>query len=174
MANINLIINISNSSVGYINSTVRYARIDNTNTPVYTTVYNVTSNPLIIPDVPAGQYRIYARPNYSDGRKCPEQVIETDPCVGITSLNAVFTNPNFVIDYTYEAGLPAVKYNILFPNGGFASGIVTNPGSPISVLAPADVFGTFLITLQPVCDEDTGWFGVETAPVTVEIPEPSP
>ena len=174
MANINIIIGLSNSSVGYTDSTVRYGRIDNTNTPTYVTLYNVTSNPVIISNVPAGQYRIFARPNYTDGRKCPEQMIETEPCTGITALNAVYTNPNFVITYSADADLPAVKYNIYFPNGGFASGIVANPGSPITVLAPTDVFGTFLITLQPVCDEDTGWFGVETAPVTVEIPEPSP
>ena len=174
MAKKNLIIPLSNSDPNYIYSNVRYARIDNTVAPVYTQVNNVTANPLVISGVDNGQYRIYARPVFSDGRLCGESQTDTAACTGINSLNAVFTDPNFVISYSAEAGVPFVRVNINYPNGGFSNTIYTNDGLDITIPAPVGIYGTYTITMQPVCDEDTGWFGDPTAGVTVEITEPSP
>lgn len=174
MATINLIIQLSNSGFNYIDSTVRYGRIDNNPAPSYITINNVSYTPLIISNVPAGQYRIYAKPNYSDGRICPESVIETDPCTGITSLSAIFDDPFIVVSYTCDPDVPKVRINVQYPNGGFSNTIVNNDEVDVNITPPAGVYGTYLVTIQPVCDADTGWFGQASAPVTVEIPVPSP
>lgn len=169
MAQKNIIVNLSNSDPDYISSTIRYARIDNTNAPVYTTLNNVTANPFVISNVPNGQYRIYAKPNFSDGRICPEQVIETEACTGITSLSAIYNGTNIIVTYTADAGIDNVKINVLYPNGGFSSQIETTGASPVTITPPVDVYGTFQVTIQAVCDEATGWFSVASAPVTFEI-----
>jgi hypothetical protein len=99
---------------------------------------------------------------------------ETAACVGINSFSAVYADPNIVVSYSAESSVPDVRVNISYPNGGFSNTIHANTGSDINILAPAEVYGTFFITMQPVCDEDTGFFGAPTGSVTVEIPEPSP
>lgn len=174
MGNINLIIQLTNADPNYINSTVRYGRIDNTVSPVYTTISNVTTSPLTISDVANGQYRVYAKPNFSDGRICAEQVMDTLACTGITSLSAIFTDPNFVVSYSCDTSVPDVRINIFYPNGGFSNTIVTNDGMDVLIPAPAGVYGVFLITIQPVCDVDSAYYGIASAPVTVEIDQPSP
>lgn len=174
MANINLVIQLTNASVNYVDSTVRYARVDNTPTPTYTVINNVAINPLVISNIANGQYRIYAKPNFSDGRNCPEQVTETSACTGITSLSAVFTDPNIVVSYSCDPAIPSVRINISYPNGGFSNTIVTNDGNDVNFTPPAGVYGTYLVTIQPVCDEDSGFFGVASAPVAIDIPAPSP
>lgn len=174
MANIDLIVTLDHDDPNYVDSTVRYARTDNTPSPVYTTISGVTTSPLIISNLPNGVYSVFAKPNFTDQRNCPEVGSTTSSCTGITSLSAAFNDPNIVVSFTCDVAVPRVKINISYPNGGFSSQIVDNGTSPVSILAPTDVFGTFLITVQPVCDEDSGFFGVATAPVSVEIPTPSP
>jgi hypothetical protein len=66
MANINLTIEIQHPAAA--SNTVRYARIDNTLTPVYTIIPNVQGPVFVISNVPNGQYRVFAKPNYPDGR----------------------------------------------------------------------------------------------------------
>lgn len=174
MSQQNIIIPLSNPDPAYIYSNVRYARIDNTDSPVYTQINNVTSNPLVIPNVANGQYRVYVTPVFSDGRICPEQYTDTPACVGINALSAEYTDPNIVVSYSAESSVPSVRVNVSYPNGGFSNSIHTNTGTDIDILAPSNVYGTFFITMQPVCDEGTGWFGAPTGSVSVEIPEPSP
>ena len=77
MATKNLIIPLSNPDPLYIYSNVRYARIDNNPSPSYISINNVTANPLVISNVDNGQYRIYAKPVFSDGRDCSEIMTET-------------------------------------------------------------------------------------------------
>lgn len=174
MSQVNIIVPIVNNDPAYIYSNVRYARIDNTLAPVYQYVNNVTISPLVIQNVPNGQYRIYAQPFFTDGRICPEQVIETAACVGINALSAVDGGANFVVSYSAEVSVPAVRVNVNYPNGGFSNSVHTNDGNDINIPVPADIYGTYYISMQPVCDEDTGWYGAATAAVTVEVPEPSP
>lgn len=174
MAQKNIKINLVNSDPDYVSSDIRYARIDNTVSPVYTTILGVTANPIIISDVPNGKYLIYAKPNYSDGRICPEQQYDTDSCTGINSLTADYNEPNIVVSYSAEDTVPQVKVNVTYPNGGFASSVHDNTGADINVVPPSNLYGTYFITMQPACDEDTGWFGSATAQVSVEVTEPSP
>jgi hypothetical protein len=174
VANTNLVIELENGSPNYVDSTVRFARIDNTPAPVYTTVNNVATSPLVISNIPNGQYRVISKPNFSDGRNCPEQTQDTVPCTGITSLSAVFSDPDITVNYTCDPAVPSVRINVNYPNGGFSSTIVTNDGSPVNITPPAGVYGTYLVTIQPVCDVDSGFFGVASAPVSVDIPVPSP
>lgn len=161
-----------------VSNTIRWARIDNTVSPVYTTVTGITESPYIIQNVANGQYRVYIRPVYADSRVCPETVRNTDACIGVTSLSAVVTTVEgtdyFVISYVCNLDVPYVQVTINYPNGGFSTSQYTNDGNDISIEVPANVFGTFSITMQPVCDADTGWIGASTAPVTVEVTEPSP
>jgi hypothetical protein len=117
---------------------------------------------------------VYAKPNFSDGRICQESITETTACTGITSLSAVFTDPNIVVSYSCDPSVPDVRINVFYPNGGFSNTIVANAGIDVNIPAPAGVFGTFLVTIQPVCDVDSGFFGIASAPVTVEIAAPSP
>lgn len=174
MANINIIVSLANSDPNYVDSTVRYARIDDTPTPTYTTISNVTDNPLVLSDYPNGQYRVYAKPNFTNGKNCPESFMDTNACTGITSLSAIFTDPNIVVSYSCDPSVPSVRINISYPNGGFSNLIVANAGTDVNILPPAGVYGTYLVTIQPVCDEDSGFFGAATAPVALEIPVPSP
>lgn len=177
MAKKNIIISITNPDPLYVSSDIRYARIDNTVSPVYITVLNVTANPLVIQNVDNGQYRIYAKPNFSDGRICSEQMIETLACSGVTALSATYNEGagTFDIEFTADTSVPSVKINISFPNGGFSSSIHDNVEGVVQIPVPVgDVYGTYFITMQPVCDADTDWVGLATAPVTVEYPEPSP
>jgi len=158
-----------------VSNTVRYARIDNTVSPVYTTLPGVVSSPLVIENVPNGQYRVFIKPIYADGRACPETQVDTAPCTGIQALSAIFDGgSNFVVSYTANGSLPFVQVNIAYPNGGSSSAQYSNTGSDIHIPVPAGVTGTFFITMQPVCDAETGFLGAPTSPVSVIVPAPSP
>jgi hypothetical protein len=173
MSTFNIIIDFYHPDA--ISNIIRYARIDNTVTPTYTTVTGITNSPYIIENVNQGQFRIYIKPIYSDGRICSETVKDTDACTGVTALSAVLDGGgDFVISYTAEVSVPIVQVNISYPNGGFSSQQYVNAGTDITITPPSGVYGTFFITMQPVCDADTGWLGVASAPVSVEIPDPSP
>lgn len=169
MANIDLVVNFDHPAA--VSNTIRYARIDNTGSPSYITIPGILpgQNPYTIASVPNGQYRVGITPVYSDGRLCSELFFETPACAGINSFSATYDGTSD-IDVTYSAAVsvPQVRVNISYPNGGSASQIFTN-GDPISMTIPIGLSGTYIVTMQPVCDEDTGFFGVSTAPVNVPI-----
>lgn len=155
-----------------ISDTIRYARIDNTNNPVYTTIPNVLpgASPYVISNVPDGQYIVGITPNYSDGRKCGEVFLNTDPCSGITGFSGLFNGSgNIVISYTADPAMESIKIVINYPNGGTASSIHTNTGVDITITPPAGVYGEFAITGIPVCRASTGFFGQPTAPVILNV-----
>lgn len=167
MSTINLIINLSNSAA--ISSNIRVARIDNTTTPVYTTYPSITANPFILSNVDNGQYFVGATPNYPDGRTCPEVNRTTPPCTGINSFSAVVVSTDFVVSYSVTSGLPAVRVNIQYPNGGSSSSVHTATGVNITIPIPSGVTGDFSLTITPCCDVDTGFFGNPSAPVIITV-----
>lgn len=155
---------------------VRYARIDNTTSPTYITIPSVVSSPYTISGLADGQYFVGMTPIYSDGRKCPEMSQTTPPCAGVTSFSAVLGGSpidEFTISYTASSTIPKVRVNIAYPNGGSWSQIYTNDGTNINVPFPTSVYGSFSISMQPVCNQDTGFFGVATAPVILTVNNPN-
>lgn len=157
-----------------ISNTIRYARIDNTVTPVYITIPGVLpgQSPYEILGVPAGQYRVGITPIYADGRTCSETFYNTPACTGINSFSANYDGTNINITYSASVSLPFVKVNISYPNGGSFTQVYAN-GAPIVITPPPFVYGTFFATLQPVCDEVTGFFGVATSPAAFVINPPN-
>lgn len=159
-----------------ISYTLRYARVDNTSTPTYITVPNVLSSPYTITGVADGQYIVGLTPIYADGRKCTEMTQTTDSCTGINSFNVVgggSPTDSFVISYNASASIPKIRVNISYPNGGYYSAIYTNSGTDITIPFPINVYGDFFISLQPVCNETTGFFGASTAPSILTVSNPS-
>lgn len=173
MATINLVINLITTDPSVISFTIRYARVDNTTTPIYTTIPNATGNPYIIQNVPNGQYFIGVTPNYADGRICPEVPYDTAPCTGINALSAVVSGGNFVISYSVASGLPDVRVNIQYPNGGTFSQVYVANGVNITIVPPTGVYGDFSITMTPCCDTATGFFGSPSAPVILTVTPPN-
>ncbi len=153
-----------------ISNTIRYARIDNTVSPVYTTVPGILpgASPYTIPGISNGQYQVYIRPVYSDGRLCPETAYTTEACTGVNSFSAVYDGTNINVTYNVDPSVPDVRVVINYPNGGSATYTYAN-GDAISIAPPADVFGSYSLTLQPVCDLSTGFFGSPTPPVVLVI-----
>lgn len=176
--NIDLIVTFTHPSA--VSNTIRYARIDNTFTPIYTTIPGVLpgSSPYTINDVPDGQYIVGITPIYADGRKCSEVITNTPPCIAINSFSAVLFvggSPvinEIIINYSATTNIPYVRVNINYPNGGLFSQIYTNTGSTITIIPPNLLFGDYIITMTPVCNLATGFFGAPTAPAIVNIPEP--
>lgn len=169
-----IIVNFNNPSA--ISYTLRYARIDNTNTPTYITIPNVLSSPYLINNVADGQYFVGITPIYADGRVCPEITQTTPACTGINSFSAVTggsPTSDFIVSYSAIAGLPKIRVNIAYPNGGSWSQIYNNGSSPITIPFPPFVYGDFSITITPVCNENTGYFGAPTAPVILNVPDPN-
>lgn len=159
-----------------ISNTIRYARIDNTNTPVYTTIPNILpgASPYMIANIDEGDYFVGITPIYADGRACSEVSTTTGMCTGITSFSAIINDSgNIVISYSAVEGLPKVKVIINYPNGGTASTIYNNTGTDITITPPAGVYGDYFITMIPVCNEATGFFGQATAPVILGVTPPS-
>ncbi len=167
MSTINIIITLVHPAA--ISNTIRVSRVDNTSTPVYTTYANVTANPFILNNLPNGQYFIGAKPNYADGRSCAEVSQTTPACTGINSFSAVEDGSDFVVSYSVTSGLPAVRVNIQYPNGGTFSGAYSATGVDITIPKPPGVTGDFSLTITPCCDEDTGFFGVPSAPVIITV-----
>lgn len=170
-----IIVNFSHPTA--ISYNIRYARIDNTSTPTYTTITGVLASPYTISPVADGQYNVCVTPIYADGRKCSEVCVLSPACTGITSFSAVLGGSpadDFVISYTAALGLPKIKVNINYPNGGFWSQIYVNDGMDIMIAAPPNVYGDYAISLTPVCNEDTGFEGAATAPVILTLANPVP
>lgn len=172
MAAINLQIQINHPAA--ISNTVRYARIDNTSNPVYTTVTGITNGTYVIQNVPNGQYRIGITPIYADNRPCIEQFQDTPPCTGVVSFSATLSGGNIVVGYTINTNVPNFQVNINYPNGGTFSQQYTNLGtSTVTIVPPAGVYGNYSVTIQPVCDASTGFLGTPTAPAIVTITQPN-
>lgn len=171
MANINLNITINHPAA--ISTTVRYARIDNTNNPTFTTIPGITNGTFTISNVPNGQYRIGVTPIYADGRTCSETIQDTPPCTGVISFSAALISGNIVVAYSLTNTTPYVKVNISYPNGGSFTNTYLNTGTNIVVTPPAGVYGDYSVTIQPVCDIDSGFFGAATAPAIITISAPA-
>jgi hypothetical protein len=154
---------------------IRYARIDNTTTPVYTTINNIVpgASPYTIPNLPVGQYIIGMTPNYADGRICAETTKSTLPCIGINSFSAALVSGNFVINYNAISSVLKVQLVISYPNGGSFSQNYTNNGNAITITPPTGVYGNYFITIAPVCNEATGFIGQATSPAVIAIANPS-
>lgn len=153
-----------------ISNNIRYARIDNTNSPTYITLTGILpgQSPYTIPGLSNGQYNVYMRPVYADGRLCPETLYTTPSCEGINSFSVEFDGTDINVTYSLPVAVEGIKVNIYYPNGGFFSQIYVN-GSVISIPAPTGVYGTFFATVQPVCNIDTGFFGEPTGQVAFVI-----
>lgn len=152
---------------------VRYARIDNTTTPVYTSGGSPTPAqfPFSISGVPNGQYRVGITPVYADQRVCAETTQDTDACPNIISLNAVQVGSNLQITYTAPGSVPQVYLTVNYPNGGSVNGTYTNGqnNSTILIPVPPGVNGNYNVYLQSVCDPDTGFYSQKIGPVTVAV-----
>lgn len=153
---------------------VRYARIDNTSTPSYITIPNVMGSPYTIPSVPDGQYSVGITPQYADNRRCPELLKTTTSCSGIFNFSAVIggSPTGIVISYTASESLANIRVLVSYPNGGSFSQVYTNDGNPININPPSGVYGDYSITIQPVCNATTGYYGIPTAPVVVNVIDP--
>lgn len=169
----NIVVNFAHPAA--VSYTIRYARIDNTNSPVYTTITGVTTSPKVI-NVPDGQYNVGITPIYSDGRICSEVMQTTSACTGINSFSAVTggsPTSEFIVSYNAVVTVPKIRVNISYPNGGSWSQIYNNTGTDIHITFPIGVYGDFAITITPVCNSTTGFFGSPTAPVILNVANPS-
>lgn len=152
---------------------VRYARIDNTNTPVFQVAGNPTPAqfPYTIPNVANGQYTIGVLPTYADGRACSETTENTPSCQGIIALNAIQSGNNLQITYTAPGQVPQVYLTVIYPNGGSFQQAYTNGANSSTILIPipAGVSGAYSVYMQSICDPDTSFYSAATPPVTVEV-----
>lgn len=152
---------------------VRYARIDNTTTPVFLVAGNPTAVqfPYTIPNVDNGQYRIGITSNYSDGRVCQEFTEDTAACQGIIALNAVQSGSNLEITYTAPGQAPQVYLTVIYPNGGSFIGAYTNGANDSTILVPipSGVNGVYQVYMQSICDPNTGFYSGLTPPVNVTV-----
>ncbi len=159
-----------------VSNIIRYARIDNTSTPVYTTIPNVLpgDSPYTISGIDDGQYLVGITPIYADGRTCQEVLLNTGfPTNGFTAFSAYFDGTNIIISYAAPAGMPQLRVNMNLPNGGFVSSLHTNTGVDITIAPPTGVYGNYSITLTAVYNQTTGYYGQTTAPVIVDITQPN-
>lgn len=154
---------------------VRYARIDNTVTPVYTTVSPdpVSSPATIATNIPNGQYRVGYKPIYADGRSCEEQFQDTPACEGLISINAYFDGDNIVVQYLAPSDAPKVRITVNYPNGGSFTANYVNNGNDIPIAVPSNLFGDFFVTGQSVCDESSGFYSAPSSQVTISRSETS-
>lgn len=153
---------------------VQYARVDNVNTPVFTTVVPnpITSPAVIASNVPAGQYQINSTPVYADGRKCDATVRTTPGCDPLTSISARINSGNIIVSYSAPATAPKVRITVSYPNGGSSVANYVNNGTDIVIPIPAGLIGQFLIQGQSVCDESTGFYSGFSSTVSVNIFQP--
>jgi hypothetical protein len=163
-----IIVNWTNPFSGSFD--IQYARIDNTNTPVFIYV-NTPTSPYTISDLPDGQYTVQIRPA-SVG--CSYISLNTPPCTGITSFSAANGVDNTTIEVTYTAtpNVEQVQLQVVYPNGGFSTTNYNN-GDSISFDVPSNVYGVYSLQLVPICNINTSWLGQSTAPALVDIPEPT-
>ena len=166
---LNLIVTFTHPSA--IDNVLRYARIDNTPTPIWITIPSVLPGaPYTISNLDDGRYIVGLTPIYADGRRCSEVYNYTERCVGINAFSGQVSGSDFQITYSALSG--KVKISINYPNGGTFSQIYSNTGTA-TITPPANLYGIYSLTIQTVCNEATGWFGDISAPVVLEITEPS-
>jgi len=172
MATINLSLIFSHPDA--VSHFVQYARVDNVNTPVFTTVVPnpITSPAVIVSNVPAGQYQINSTPVYADGRKCDPTVFTTPGCDPLTSISARINSGNIIVSYSAPATAPKVRITVSYPNGGSSVANYVNNGTDIVIPIPAGLIGQFLIQGQSVCDESTGFYSGFSSTVSVNIFNP--
>lgn len=159
-----------------IKNTIRYARIDNTTTPVYTTITDVLpgASPYTISGLDDGQYFVGITPIYADGRACTEVSTTTPSCSGITAFNAIINGSgDIVISYSAESSVSKVQVVINYPSGGVSTTNHTNNGLDITITPPTDVTGDYFITMVPVCNLATGFKGQATSPVILTVNPPN-
>jgi len=147
---------------------VRYARIDqnelNWSEPAEVLV---GASPYTIPSLDEGQYRVGITPVYADGRLCGETQKDTDACGSITSFSAAYDGTDIIA--TYVATSEKVRIRVQYPNGGQSTQIELAGASPVTITPPADLEGSFSVTIQSVCNESTEWYGPVSAPSVFDI-----
>lgn len=154
---------------------VRYARVDNTNTPVYTIV---TPNPVITPNVtvlsvatnlPNGQYVIESTPIYADGRNCSADAVYTPSCDGLVSISAYINTGNLIIQWTAPTYVPKARITVNWPNGGQSVANYNNMSVTNVTTMPVPPGNTGDITVlgQSVCDESSGFYSPYSNQVVV-------
>lgn len=154
---------------------VRYARVDNVTTPVFTLVSpNPTVNPNInslniATNVPNGQYEIQATPIYPDGRVCSAQVDYTEPCEGLLSISAYISATNIIVDWTAPSYVPKGRISVAFPSGGTSVMNYTNMGGMNQTVIPIPPGNSGLISVQgqSVCDEGSGFYSQFSSTITL-------
>lgn len=156
-----------------IRNKTRYARVDNTNTPLFIQGPDVITSPATISPIGGvdnGQWRIGITPVYADQRVCEETFYDTPPCIGVNSFNAIVEGANIVITYNAPGEIPKVKWLIAYPSGGSAYGVVTNGSnnSTITVPMPTGINGNVSVYIQTVCDEETSFFSQLSQPVVID------
>ena len=159
-----------------ISNIIRYARTDNTTSPVYTTIPNVLpgQSPYVIANLPEGSYVVDMTPIYSDGRSCPPVSLNTGfPTGGFSAFSSRFDGTDIIVSYSAPVGMPKVRVNINYPNGGTFSQVYTNTGTDITIAPPSGIYGTYTITMTPVYNETTSYFGETTAPSVIEVTPPN-
>ncbi len=161
-----IVVNFTHSEA--IAAKVRYARIDQgtTNWSASTQV-PIGAVPYIISNVPEGQYIVGITPVYADGRLCGEVTKTTDVCGNINSFSSLYDGTNIVV--TYSASSTKVRVRVQYPNGGQFTQIYTAGASPVSITPPEGITGVFNVSIQSVCNENTAWYGPESAPAVFGI-----
>lgn len=170
---INLAVRYSHPSA--TSALVRYARIDNTSSPVYTTitpnppVSSATSAIVVATNVPNGQYAIELTPIYADLRVCTPEFVYTDSCPGLISINAYIDSGNMIVQFVADASVPKARITINYPNGGQYVQNHVNTGGlvTVSIPIPSGQTGVFGILGQSVCDEGSGFYSPYSNQVTV-------
>lgn len=152
---------------------IRYARIDNTSTPIWISAGNKTAGqfPVNISDIANGQYTVGITPVYSDLRVCSETQQTTPACQPIIALNAVQSGSNIEVTYTAPGDVPQVYLTVNYPNGGSFTGTYTNGANNSTILVPipSGVNGNYNVYMQSVCDPDTGFYSQQSPPVIVVV-----
>lgn len=155
-----------------ISNAVRYARIDNTISPVFTNAGNFagsSGSAQVATNIADGQYQVEITPIYADGRTCNPTVIYTDPCAPLLAINAQLVSGNLVISYLAPSTAPKVRITVNYPNGGSSIANYVNTGTNIVVALPPGVTGTYTVSGQTVCDESSGFFSAPSSQVSVDV-----
>jgi hypothetical protein len=167
MATINLTVDFG-FTAGAASHTASYARIDNTLSPVFTTVTGIITSPATIAEnIPNGQYQINFTPVYPDGRTCQPTTIYTPQCQGLISINAYIDGSNIIVQYLAPSEVPKVRITVNYPNGGSYTANYVNNGNDIPIALPANLNGDFAVFGQSVCDEDSSFFSPISSQVVV-------
>lgn len=155
---------------------VRYARVDNTSSPVYTTI---TPNPAVSPNInvltvatnlPNGQYEVQATPIYADGRSCAASVYYTPECPGLVAINAYVNAGNVIVTWTADPSIPKARITVNFPGGGQSISLYSNVQTvnTTAISIPPGNSGQITVFGQSVCDESTGFYSAASNQVTVD------